>query len=119
MLPLREIYRLCLNSQLVGLSACHTLGTQVADGDWIDGLARAFFCAGANSVLCTSQKLNDRAAPLMTDLYHLILEDAATVGRSASATFALAVRQAKLFALKHGATAHPANWSAIVYFGLL
>ena len=105
---------------------------RASDGDWIDGLARAFLCAGTKSVVCTLQRLDDRAAAsLVTDLYQVIREDEAmprTRGGDAEyaqekpprrrADVASALRRVKLPNLEFRRYAHPANWSAIVYFGL-
>ena len=100
-----------------------TLGSRAPSGDWVDGLARAFFCAGARGVICTLTRLEDRRAlELMPDIYAVLHERGAigSLPRQAAARLdaASALRESKLPILNHPALSHPANWSQIAYFGL-
>lgn len=70
LLTAREIYRLRLKSDLVVLSACQTARGRILAGEGVQGLAQAFFHAGAGSVVATLWDVNDRRAErLMTAFY--------------------------------------------------
>jgi CHAT domain-containing protein len=60
-LTAEEVYRLNLNADLVVLSACRT-GLGRISGDGVAGLARAFFYAGAASVVATLWDVADAPA---------------------------------------------------------
>jgi len=106
-----EIARMQLAAELVVLSACETGLGRYVRGEGVQSLARAFFQAGANSVVMSLWKLEDGAsAALMADYYAELAE-----GQRKSA----ALRTAKLKYLD-GAddlTAHPAFWAGMVQIG--
>lgn len=69
-LTLGEVYSLRLQADLVTLSACETGLGQVQNGDDVVGLTRGFLFAGANSVVASLWKVDDKAtAALMTEFY--------------------------------------------------
>jgi CHAT domain-containing protein/Tfp pilus assembly protein PilF len=69
LLRVREVFALDLEADLVTLSACDSGGGQVS-ADGILGLSRAFFCAGAASVLVSLWSVADESArPQMEAFY--------------------------------------------------
>jgi CHAT domain-containing protein len=76
-LQTREIFGLPLKgSELVVLSACETNVGEISGGDDVVGLTRAFFFAGAPSVLSSLWSVDDKATEvLMTSFYKHWLEE--------------------------------------------
>ncbi len=110
-LQAREVFRLRLNADVVTLSACQTGRGRLLAGEGVMGLARAFFFAGAQSLVVSLWNVNDAAtAELMRQFYgHL----KAGVERDE------ALRRAKL-ALMRGpnrAWRHPYFWAPFVFAG--
>jgi CHAT domain-containing protein len=69
-LQMREIYGLANNADLVVLSACQTGQGPLEMAEGPMGLVRAFFFAGAKSVIASLWAINDRStAELMRELY--------------------------------------------------
>ena len=65
-----DIFSLRLNASLVTLSACQTGQHVVGGGDELLGLMRAFFAAGASSLVLSQWSVEDRStAELMTAFY--------------------------------------------------
>ncbi len=95
--------------QLVVLSACDTGVGDVANGEGVYGLRRAFVIAGAESHLTSLWKVSDQGtADLMTDYYQRLLNGE---GRSA------ALRQTQLDMLSSSAYQHPYYWAAFIPSG--
>ena len=104
-----EIFDLDLDADLVVLSACETgLGKQVS-GEGLIGLSRAFFYAGASSLLVSLWNVAEVSTPdLMVSFYRQL--ESADKGE--------ALRRAKLEMIaKGGAYAHPFYWSPFVLVG--
>jgi CHAT domain-containing protein len=90
------------------LSACNTAaaGEGRFGGEALEGLADAFFNAGARAVLATHWEVPSAATTkLMTDTFQRYSQDR-TRG------VAEALRQSQLDLLKSPETAHPFNWAA-------
>lgn len=109
-LQMREVYNLRLNAALVTLSACQTALGKSITGEGIVGLSRAFFYAGANSVLASLWNVNDASTErLMRPFYEALaggdgIDDA--------------LRTAKLALLNEGGRlSHPYFWAAFVVTG--
>ena len=61
LLTIGELTELDLATELVVLSACQSLGEEAVEGDWLNGLTRAFLVAGSSGVLCTTMDTADAA----------------------------------------------------------
>lgn len=107
-LQAREISNLSLAADLVVLSACQTGKGRIENAEGIIGLPRAFFYAGARSMLTTLWKINDKsAAEIMPSFYRHLTE-----GKN----MARALRLAKLEMLK-SSMSHPFHWGGLVLNG--
>lgn len=108
-LQMREIYNLKLNSKLVTLSACQTGLGQFIKGEGIEGLNRAFFYAGASSVLMSLWAVNDQAtSQLMERFYSHIRSSSSLTG---------ALRKAKLEMIASNTASHPYYWASFIVSG--
>ncbi len=97
-----------LDTDLVVLSACQTAAGTVEKGEGISGLSRAFFCAGAKSVLASLWDINDRSTQkFMTYFYRNLVK-----GRSKEES----LRLAKTRMLKTRFR-HPYYWAAFILMG--
>lgn len=105
-----EITDLNLNCDLVILSACETGRGQLSSGEGIIGLSRAFFIAGARSLVVSQWAVSDiSTAQLMKDFYQQLVNNAAKPA---------ALREAKLRMLHGGSeTRHPYYWAPFVIIG--
>lgn len=113
LLETSEVAGLKLNADLVVLSACNTAaaGEGRFGGEALEGLADAFFNAGARAVLATHWEVPSAATTrLMTDTFQRYSQDR-TRG------VAEALRQSQLDLLKSPETAHPFNWAAFTLIG--
>jgi CHAT domain-containing protein len=96
-------------TKLVVLSACETGIGDVANGEGVYGLRRAFAIAGAESQLISLWKVSDEGTKdLMVSYYKRLLAD---VGRSE------ALRQTQLEMLSNPTSQHPYFWAAFVPSG--
>jgi len=105
-----EIMRLRLNADVVTLSACQTGLGKVLAGEGVLGLTRAFFYAGAQSLVVSLWNVNDAAtAELMQRFY---------TGLKAGMARDEALRRAKLSLMKTaGPWRHPYFWAPFVFVG--
>ncbi|HRI61902.1 MAG TPA: CHAT domain-containing protein, partial [Saprospiraceae bacterium] len=104
-----EIYNLRLNADLAVLSACNTGRGQLAKGEGVISLARAFKYAGCSNVLMSLWQADDQAtAQIMQGFYRYLKEGK---GKDTS------IRQAKLDYLSAGNRNHPFFWGAFVLIG--
>ncbi len=104
-----EIFNLDLSADLVVLSACETgLGRRLA-GEGLVGLSRAFFYAGAQSLVVSLWKVADSStADIMIEFHRRLIqgEDKAS-----------ALRGAKLEAIRSSARSHPFHWAPFILTG--
>lgn len=109
-LRLHDVYNLELAAELVTLSACETaLGAEIR-GEGLVGLARGFMYAGAERVVASLWKVQDRAtAELMGRFYRAILEDGLPP--------AAALRAAQRSMLAEERWADPYFWAPFVLQG--
>jgi CHAT domain-containing protein/Tfp pilus assembly protein PilF len=109
-LQMREIYRLRMPGALVTLSACQSALGKDVTGEGIVGLTRAFFYAGASTVVAVLWNVNDEAAAQWMGLYYESLRRGATVAE--------AVRDAKLRYLRSDTRlSHPYYWAPFIASG--
>jgi CHAT domain-containing protein len=107
-----EVAELELDADLVVLSACNTAapggGSSAAES--LSGLARAFFYAGARSLLVTHWPIPDQPTQrLMSELFGAIAaEDLATAD---------ALRRAQTSLIDDQKLSHPLNWAAFSVVG--
>jgi len=108
-----EIATLKINADWVLLSACSTAASDGRfDGEALSGLARAFFQAGARSLVVTYWPVDDNASrQFMRETLRLHFQ-----GRVSS----LAVRDAQLSVINEGARqySHPMFWSGFAFVGV-
>ncbi|HEX6983175.1 MAG TPA: CHAT domain-containing tetratricopeptide repeat protein [Balneolaceae bacterium] len=131
MLRSSEIFGLRLNTEMVVLSACNTGLGDVVSGEGILGMQRAFFFAGASTVVVSLWNVYDRStAFLMNQFYDFILKNTGDedwvdsllrwVGWDESIPFgqkATAMRKAKLQMINHPLYNHPVYWAPFIVVG--
>jgi len=106
----KDIYNLRLDrTALVTLSACETGLGRVERGDEITGFTRAFFYAGASSLIVSMWPVSDASTALMMRTFYRQL----TQGAQA----ADAMRDAQLAALHTPRFAHPFYWAPFDLMG--
>jgi CHAT domain-containing protein/tetratricopeptide (TPR) repeat protein len=107
-LEMSEIVQMDLNSDLVVLSSCRSGLGKIDEAEGILGMQKAFFEAGANSIVVSLWDVNDKyTSYFMEDFYHYLSE-----GYDKPE----ALRKTKLdFAQKY--SANPYYWSAFVFSG--
>jgi CHAT domain-containing protein len=115
LLEASEIAALRLNADLVVLSACNTAAAGVGrfgGGGALEGLADAFFNAGARTVLASHWEVPSTAtAGLMTDVFQ-------RYGQNRTRGLSEALRQSQLDMIRAPATAHPFYWAAFTLIGV-
>ncbi|MDH5749676.1 MAG: CHAT domain-containing protein, partial [Rhodospirillales bacterium] len=113
MLDAGEIAALKLDADLVVLSACNTGGggSGPLGGESLSGLARAFFHAGARSLIVSHWQVDSTATTrLMTELFgHL--------GPNKDGGVPEALRAAQTGLISRPETAHPFFWAAFTLVG--
>ncbi|NIO49566.1 MAG: CHAT domain-containing protein [Candidatus Aminicenantes bacterium] len=108
-LQMREIYNLKLNSDLVTLSSCQTGLGEFIKGEGIEGINRAFFYAGASSVLMSLWAVNDQASYQLMERFYFHLRSSESIMSS--------LRKAKLEMIDSSALSHPYYWAGFIVSG--
>lgn len=113
LLTAREIAQLRIDADLVILSACNTAAgnSDTADAETLSGLARAFFYAGARSLLVSHWAVDSQAA------VELITATFAGLAANPGLERAEALRRSMLSMIGGGVRAHPAFWSPFAIVG--
>lgn len=113
LLEASEIVELGLDADLVVLSACNTGGADgKAGGESLTGLARAFFYAGARSLLVTHWVVESRpTVDLMTGAFEQL------AGDGQPTTTAEALRLSQLAMMSDAYFSHPYYWAAFTLVG--
>jgi CHAT domain-containing protein/Tfp pilus assembly protein PilF len=106
---MREVFNLRLRADLVTLSACETGLGRLVRGEGIEGLSRAFFYAGASSVLLSLWAINDQASYQLLERFYTHLH--------ASRSIADALRKAKIEMINSGVLDHPYYWAGFIAMG--
>lgn len=106
-----EIAELKLDADLVVLSACNTAGPGgESGGESLSGLARAFFYAGARTLLVTHWQIPDEpTVRLMVGLFRNIADRDLTIDE--------ALRQSQIAVADTPKLSHPLNWGAFTVVG--
>lgn len=107
LLQIREIVDLYLQGRTVVLSACSTNTGTVLRGEGVMSLARAFFQAGAHTVVASLWPLRDDEAALFFDRFYDHLGDGLSV--------AAALHAAQQDRMADGAP--PAAWAGVIVLG--
>ena len=107
---LNDLYNLRMPVNLVVLSGCHTANGREVPGEGLEGLSRAFFFAGARSVVGSLWSVEDRETSLlMTKFYgNLIRERQSPAG---------ALRRAQLATASAASTSAPYYWAGFTVQG--
>lgn len=104
-----EIYSLSLDAELIVLSACKTGIGQIAEGEGILSLSRAFQFAGAKNLLVSLWNVDDRAtAQLMTTFYQQ---------NSNTSSLPTALQKARINLIEKKQYAHPKYWVPFIFVG--
>jgi CHAT domain-containing protein len=106
-LTVGELYDVKLNASLVTLSACETALGKVEMGDDVVGFTRGFLYAGANSIIASLWKVDDRATSILMQAFYESLKK--TDKRAALRTAQLKVRDEY--------NPHPFYWAAFQLTG--
>jgi len=113
LLTASDIADMKLNADLVVLSACNTAagGSGRLGGGALEGLADAFFDAGARAVVASHWQVPSGATvKLMTGMFDRL-------GANRTAGLADALRQSQLALIANPSTSHPFNWAAFTLIG--
>ncbi len=96
-------------TELVTLSACDTGVGEVKNGDGVYGLRRAFFMAGAETLVMSLWPVSDSVTRHMMTSYYAGLKEG--LGRSE------ALRRAQLAMLARSGRGHPFYWASFIQLG--
>lgn len=110
LLQMREVFNLSLRADLVTLSGCRTGLGQFIRGEGIDNLSRAFFYAGASSVLMSLWAVDDEASAYLMARIYAYLRSSRSVEE--------ALQQAQLEIIRSRGTHHPYYWGGFVATGM-
>ena len=105
-----DIFQLKLNADWVVLSACNTASSDGIGAEALSGLARAFFYAGARSLIVSHWEVNDAAAvKLMSALFSISSNNPALSHGEALQSAEIQL----LSAARTDAEAHPRYWATL------
>ncbi|MBN2200185.1 MAG: CHAT domain-containing protein [Candidatus Aminicenantes bacterium] len=107
LLTAREVYELDIPADLVVLSACATARGKIEKGEGVCGLGRAFFYAGAKTVVASLWNVRDRPTSAFMPRFYKYW----TEGRTKEE----ALRRAKLDFMSSGSP--PSVWAAFILIG--
>ncbi len=113
LLTASEVAALRLNADWVVLSACNTAAGDRPGAEALSGLARAFFYAGARSLLVSHWPVRSAAAVTLTTRTFAELQRSPELGRAEG------LRRAMVHMIDNGTLrdAHPSSWAPFVLVG--
>lgn len=118
LLTASEVAQLQLNADLVLLSACRTAAGDSIGGEGLTGLARAFFTAGARSLLVSHWRVRDAVAARLTVRTVELMHIAPSTNAPEALRSAMAEVTADTSADKSAISfAHPAIWASFMIVG--
>ncbi len=112
LLTASEAAQLELDADWVVMSACNTAAGDSEDAEALAGLTRAFFYAGARSLLVSHWAVNSDAAVEITTGAFTAMKADAKIGRAEALRRSIAALIAK-----GGVAAHPTIWAPFVLVG--
>jgi len=112
LLTASEVAQLNLNADWVVISACNTAAGSSDGAEALSGLARAFFYAGARSLLVSHWEVNSDAAVAITTGAVNAMKAAPKIGRAEALH-----RSIGALIAKGGIYAHPSVWAPFVLVG--
>lgn len=104
-----EIYNLRLNAELVVLSACNTGLGEIAKGEGIMSLARAFKYAGCPNIVMSLWQADDQSTAQIMKSFYIHLHEGMDKGE--------ALQKAKLDYIGKARFVHPFFWGAFNFVG--
>lgn len=106
-----ELYNADMKAKMVVLSACNTGDGELASGEGVKSMAQAFTYAGAESVVMSHWRVDDKASSIMMDYFYKYLAKGEPKDN--------ALRLAKLEFLENASPsqAHPFSWGAFAVVG--
>ena len=104
----REIYNTRMRADLVVLSACRTARGKTEKGEGIQGLARAFFAAGAQSVLASLWNIDDKSTAVFMKTFYGYL------AKGKTKLEALSLAKLKMARSRYS---HPYFWAGFILIG--
>jgi CHAT domain-containing protein len=108
-----EIATLKIDADWVILSACNTAGAQGEGAEALSGMARAFFYAGARTLLVSHWEVGSDAAVKLTTRAFAELKAHPEIGRAE----AMRISMRELIEKGSLAEAHPSQWAPFVVVG--
>lgn len=109
MMYVPEIYNMDMKADLVVLSSCESGLGEVVRGEGMMAMNRGFIQAGSNNVIYSMWKVSDTYTKrFMTNFYRHHFD---------GASYAEALRYAKLDMLEHETSSNPAYWAAFMMIG--
>lgn len=112
LLTASEVASLRLDADWVVLSACNTASGEEVGAEALSGLARAFFYAGARSLLVSHWAVDsDATVELVTTAFDAMARDPG-LGQAAALSKAMTGMMSS-----NGRAAHPASWAPFVVVG--
>jgi CHAT domain-containing protein len=112
LLTASEVAQLNLNADWVVMSACNTAAGQGENAEALSGLARAFFYAGARSLLVSHWPVNSEAAVAITTSAVNTMKADPKIGRAEALR-----RSISMLISNGGDDAHPSVWAPFVLVG--
>ena len=112
LLTASEVAQLSLNADWVVMSACNTAAGSNEGAEALSGLARAFFYAGARSLLVSHWEVNSMAAIAITTDAMNAMKAEPRIGRAEALR-----RSISALIARGGRYAHPSVWAPFVLVG--